>query len=151
MARDYSATYATKAGSRSASSNSDSNVLGRGIRVRGRLNGASDLRIDGEVEGDVSVGGSLELGEGATINGNVAAKSVVIDGALTGDVQAEGTVTIRANARVSGNMNGAEISLEEGAAFTGRIEADFELPDGLAAGVGPRGVGAEGRRNARGR
>jgi len=125
---------------RGTSSISDANVLGKSLRVRGRLSGEGDLRIEGEIEGEVRVSGALELCDGGSVSGNVAARSVMIEGSLTGDVAAEGAVLIRAGARVTGNMNGAEVSLEEGAAFTGRIEADFELPDGLAGGgAGPRG------------
>ena len=149
MARDFAGSKST---SRNASSSavaaSEPNVLGPGIKVRGRLSGTGDLRVEGELEGDVRVGGALELGQAGAINGNVAAGSVVIDGALTGDVEAEGAVHIRAGARVSGNMNGAEVALEEGAAFTGRIEAAFELPDGLGgttAPAGRRGSSARGR------
>ena len=62
MARDFGGSKSTSR----ATSSSDSNVLGRGIRVRGRVNGAGDLRVDGEIEGDVRVSGSLELGSGAS-------------------------------------------------------------------------------------
>jgi hypothetical protein len=62
-----------------------------------------------------------------------------LPGSLSGDVDSQGSVVIRSGARVAGNMSGSEVSLEEGAAFSGRIEADFELPDGLAAGDGPAG------------
>jgi cytoskeletal protein CcmA (bactofilin family) len=153
MARDFTAreTGGSKSTSRNAASSalaaSEPNVLGQGMRVRGRLSGTGDLRVDGEIEGDVRVGGSLELGQTGVISGNVAARAVTIDGALTGDVEAEGAVHIRAGARVSGNMNGAEVALEEGAAFTGRIEAAFELPDGLGGVVAPAGRrGANARR-----
>ena len=53
---------------------------------------------------------------------------MLVGGALTGDVAATGAVVIRATARVEGNMSGAEVSLEEGASFSGRIEAEFDLP-----------------------
>lgn len=143
MARDFGNTKSNARSSSMASSRGgDPNVLGRGVRIRGRLSGEGDLRIDGEIDGDVKVGGSLELGQTATVSGNLTAKSVVIDGSLTGDVESQGPVVIRSSARVAGNMSGSEIALEEGAAFSGRIEADFELPDGLMAGGG----GPAGRR-----
>lgn len=148
MSRDF-------AGSKSNARNSsahDLNVLGRGMRVRGRLSGAGSLRIEGEIEGDVQLGGALELGSSGTVTGNVQANSVVIEGALTGDVESGGAVVIRAGARVSGNMNGAEVALEEGASFSGRIEADFELPDGLGSAGGSANAGKRGGRpGARGR
>jgi len=136
MSRDFATSKSARSTSSSAK---EPNILGSGLRVRGRLTGAGDLRIEGEIEGDVKVGGALELGEGASVTGNISARSVVVDGSLTGDVNAEGAVVIRASARVSGNMNGSEIALEEGASFTGRIEAAFELPDGLMIGSGTAG------------
>lgn len=102
-------------------------VLGRGARVRGRVNGEGDLRIEGRVEGDVTITGELSIEEGGAVAGEIDAGAVVIAGELTGDVAARGPVTIRATARVEGNMGGSEVSLEEGASFSGRIEADFEL------------------------
>lgn len=136
MSRGFSPS---KSSSKSASYGRELNVLGQGLKVRGRLTGDGDLRIEGEIEGDVKLSGDLELSSKGLIAGNVSAKSVTIEGALTGDVDAETAVAIRAGARVSGNMSGTEISLEEGATFSGRIEADFELPDGLMAGAGPAG------------
>ena len=75
--------------------------------------------------------GPLEIDATGTVAGSVDAAEVTIDGALTGDVTSRGRVAIRAGAQVEGNMAGSEIALEEGATFSGRIDADFELPDGL--------------------
>jgi cytoskeletal protein CcmA (bactofilin family) len=110
----------------------EASVLGRGARVRGRVGGEGDLRVEGHVEGDVRLTGELSIEDGGAITGDVEASSVVIAGALTGDVAARGSVTIRATARVEGSMGGAEVSLEEGASFTGRIEAEFDLPAELS-------------------
>ncbi len=112
---------------------STASVLGPATRVRGRVQGEGDLRIEGRVEGDVNVSGELTIEEGAAVEGEVGAASVVIGGALSGDVSSRGPVAIRATAKVSGNMGGSEVSIEEGASFVGRIEADFDLPEGLVA------------------
>ncbi|MRG92777.1 bactofilin family protein [Polyangium spumosum] len=109
-------------------------VLGRGTRVRGRVMGEGDLRVEGHVEGGVSLTGELVIEEGAEVSGDVEAAVVTIAGTLTGDVAARGPVAIRASAKVSGNLGGAEVSLDEGAEFSGRIEADFELPAELQGG-----------------
>jgi cytoskeletal protein CcmA (bactofilin family) len=120
------------------------NVLGPSLKVRGRLSGEGDLRIEGTVEGDVRVTGTLDIDGKGSVDGNVNARAVTLSGALTGDVHAEGEVAILAGARVIGNMHGAEISLEEGATFSGRIDAEFELPDGM--GGGAVGRATRGRR-----
>lgn len=103
-------------------------VLARGTRVRGRIRGDGDLRIEGNIEGDVAVSGDLTIDDGAAVKGDVQAASVTVGGELTGDVTARGAVVIRATARVAGTMGGSEVSLEEGASFDGRIEAEFDLP-----------------------
>lgn len=107
-------------------------VVGRTTRVRGRVHGAGDLRVEGQIEGDVRVSGELAIDEGAQITGDVDANGVTIHGALTGDVSARGAVVIGATARVFGDLGGSEVSLEEGAIFAGRIEAEFELPPELS-------------------
>jgi cytoskeletal protein CcmA (bactofilin family) len=107
-------------------------VLGRGARVRGRVGGNGDLRVEGQIEGDVAIGGELTIEEGAAVTGDVGASAVVIAGALTGDVAARGAVAIRATAKVAGNMGGAEVSLDEGASFHGRIDAEFDMPAELS-------------------
>lgn len=110
-------------------------VLGRGTRVRGRIQGDGDLRVEGAVEGNVSVSGELFIDEGAEVQGNVDAAVVTISGALTGDVSSRGGVVVRSSAKVSGNLGSPEVSLDEGAEFSGRIDADFELPAELLSGL----------------
>ena len=109
-------------------------VLGRGTRVRGRVRGEGDLRVEGAIEGDVNVTGELLIDESADVQGNVEAAVVTISGTLTGDVTARGGVVVRSSAKVSGNLGSPEVSLEEGAEFSGRIDADFELPAELLDG-----------------
>jgi cytoskeletal protein CcmA (bactofilin family) len=114
--------------SRTSETSESTSVLGRGARVRGRVSGDGDLRVEGQIEGDVMLSGELSIDETGSITGDVDAASVTIAGALQGNVAARGAVTIRAGAKVEGNMGGAEVSLEEGASFAGRIEAEFDLP-----------------------
>lgn len=120
-------------------SDATESLLGRGTRVRGRIHGEGALRIEGAVEGDVQVGGDLEIDEGGSVAGEVEAGAIVIAGQLTGDVAARGAVTLRATARVQGDLAGTEVILEEGAVYAGRIEAEFDLPAELSARPAGRG------------
>jgi len=114
--------------SRTSETSEAASVLGRGARVRGRVSGDGDLQVEGQIEGDVTLSGELSIDEAGSITGDVDAAAVTIAGVLQGNVASRGAVTIRAGAKVEGNMGGAEVSLEEGASFVGRIEAEFDLP-----------------------
>jgi cytoskeletal protein CcmA (bactofilin family) len=107
-------------------------VLGTNVRIRGRISGDTDLTILGSVEGDIAVRGDLSIGDGAHVDSEVIeAHGVSIAGEVTSNVAATGPVRLGATARVRGNLKGSEISIEDGAQFAGRIEADFELPAAL--------------------
>ena len=61
-------------------------VLASGATVRGRVTGEGDLRIHGDVEGDVAVRGAVVVAEGGSVRGD----------ALEGhDVTIEGDVSAR--------------------------------------------------------
>jgi cytoskeletal protein CcmA (bactofilin family) len=110
-------------------------VLGERVRIRGRISGEGDLSILGHVEGDVVVRGDLTIGEHARLESErLEAQAVSISGEVEGDVNATGPVRLRPTARVRGDIKGSEVSIEEGAQFAGRIEADFELPASLGSG-----------------
>ena len=117
--------------SKGAARDTAESVLARGARVRGRVSGEGSLRVEGQIDGDVTVTGDLAIHQGGGVKGDVDAHSVTIEGALEGDVAARGPVAIRSSAKVRGHMGGAEVSLEEGAQFNGRIEAEFDLPSEL--------------------
>jgi cytoskeletal protein CcmA (bactofilin family) len=118
-------------------------IIGRTTRVRGRVSGDGDLLIEGNVEGDIAVGGDLTIAEGGRATSSIEAGAVTLRGELEGNVQARGVVRIEASARVRGDIQGESVALEEGAEFTGRLDAAFELPAELG---GSSGGDARGRR-----
>ena len=107
--------------SRTSETSDSTSVLGRGSRVRGRVSGDGDLRVEGQIEGDVTLSGELAIDETGSVTGDIDAASVSIAGVLQGNVTSRGAVMIR-----------AEVTLEEGASFAGRIEAEFDLPAELS-------------------
>jgi cytoskeletal protein CcmA (bactofilin family) len=111
----------------------DGSTIGSGTRIRGRVTGDGDLVVAGHVEGDIHVRGDVLIADGATCTSNIEGFEVTVAGTLSGDVLASGAITIGPTARVRGNVSakGGAISIEDGASFAGRVDCEFELPDGL--------------------
>jgi cytoskeletal protein CcmA (bactofilin family) len=106
-------------------------VLGPGLTVVGRVRGEGDLRVQAQVSGDITVAGVLQLDEMASVTGNVEADALRLSGSLRGDAKVRRAVTINATGRLHGDVTAAELTLEEGASFDGRVDAQFDLPEPL--------------------
>lgn len=111
------------------SSRSVEGVIGPHLVVRGRLDGKGDLRVEGVLEGELDLEGTLSVGTDGTIVGPVRAHSVEIAGEVHGHVLAEDTVAIRAGGRVQGDVRARRIAIDDGAALHGGIEMEFELEE----------------------
>lgn len=120
---------------RSSRQSSEESRIDATATVRGRVRGDGDLIVLGSIEGDISIGGSLTVGEGARIvtKGPVEADTIEIAGALEAEVRAKGTVRIVRGGKLRGNVSGQDFVLEDGAEFAGHLAADFALPAELTA------------------
>lgn len=111
--------------------NGGESVIGRNTRVRGRVTGEGDLRIEGHLEGDITLRGDLTIAEGGRATSAVDAEAVTVGGELDGDVRASGLVHLESGARVRGDIQGDGVAIDEGAELSGQLIADFELPTEL--------------------
>lgn len=104
-------------------------VIGKAIRVKGRVNGAEDVVLHGQVEGSVFLGDhQLTIEAAALVDGDVEAKRVVVRGEHAGSTLAREQLRLDGSARVLGDVRTPVLVVQDGAKFKGRIEMPFELP-----------------------
>jgi cytoskeletal protein CcmA (bactofilin family) len=100
-----------------------SSYLSAGLRINGEISGNEDLKLDGKVEGLVSIGGfRLTLGPTARLDGGIVAREAIISGEVHGDISAFDRIEVAKSASIIGDLSTTKILIEEGAYFKGGIE-----------------------------
>jgi cytoskeletal protein CcmA (bactofilin family) len=107
-------------------------TIGPRTRLRARVHGDGDLALEGQLEGNVALGGKLTVHEGGSVKGETQANEVLVAGELEGPVKSEGALHVSATGKVNGVVRVAALSLEDGARFHGEVHASFDLPAELA-------------------
>jgi cytoskeletal protein CcmA (bactofilin family) len=97
-------------------------VIGRGVRIRGRVTGDADLTIEGHVEGEVAVSGEVTIEAGGLVGANVNARVIVVRGAVRGDLTAEDLVRLEDGARVVGDLRAPRIAIMKGGLVKGLVQ-----------------------------
>ena len=107
-------------------------VLGEGVTWKGDLSGSGGIRIEGALEGNITLRGLLVVGEtGRVTCDHLKAKVVIIAGAVRGDITAE-KVEIRSTGRVWGDVVTAGFATEEGAFLRGQIRMEEKIDPVMA-------------------
>ena len=93
------------------------------LTVTGTVKGTSQAREifanNAKIEGDVRSDGTVKVGNGTVIIGNVYATSAAIGGAIKGDIDVHGPVVVDSTAVVKGNIKSKSVQINNGAAIEG--------------------------------
>lgn len=95
-------------------------LLGRGTRFEGKLHFEGRVRIDGAFSGEVRSDGVLVVGEGASVEAEIAIGTLIVKGgALKGNVRARDAIELHVPSQVNANLRAPEIYIARGVHFTG--------------------------------
>jgi cytoskeletal protein CcmA (bactofilin family) len=97
--------------------------LGPGLEIKGELIGREDLKLEGKIEGTISLGGHrLNVGSTAHIHADIVAREVVIAGEVIGNVNAIDRIELKKGGSIVGDLTTGRLVIEDGAFFKGAIE-----------------------------
>lgn len=102
----------------------DGNVTCNGkMTVTGSIVGntrSSEFFADSaKIEGEISTSGTVKIGLGSVVIGNISATSAVIAGAIKGDIDVQGPVVVDTSAVVMGNIKSRSVQINNGAVIEG--------------------------------
>lgn len=100
-------------------------LIGEGTVIVGEVRFADGLRIDGEVQGNVTSVGEgrtlLVISEKARVHGKVRAGHVIINGSISGPVVAEDLLELQPKARIVGDVKYEALEMHQGATIHGEL------------------------------
>ena len=97
--------------------------IGAGLKIRGELSGSSDLFIDGDVQGKISLAGSrVTVGAKGSVQADIEASDIVIEGNVQGNLKARESVRLGGSSKVQGSIVTPRISIDDGARLRGKVE-----------------------------
>jgi len=107
-------------GNKSSVSDGNSiNLIGNGTVITGNIQSDGDVRIDGNLNGDISISGKLVVGPMGYIKGNVICQNADVSGEIEGQITVAELLSLKANAKLLGDIITSKISIEPSATFTG--------------------------------
>ena len=93
--------------------------MGKDVEIKGDIRFEGSGRIDGKVEGKITVKGSVIFGEGAVISSEVEGDTVIVGGKVTGKITARKMIQFLRTSLFTGEVVTASLQIEEGAQFNG--------------------------------
>lgn len=119
-------------------------LLGKGSEFDGKLTFEGQVRIDGKFSGQIFTKDVLVIGDGARVNAEVTAGTVIVHGVVEGNIKATQVVELHQPARVKGNIETPALAMDRGVIFEGSMKMENLAKGAGAAGPAPAPVAAAG-------
>jgi cytoskeletal protein CcmA (bactofilin family) len=97
-----------------------------GTRIKGEVTGATELWIEGEIEGTVRVESTVVVGAEGVVKGPITGRLVRVAGKVIGNVRGTDRVEVGAAAVLEGDISAPRVVIAEGAFFKGMVEMQGE-------------------------
>jgi cytoskeletal protein CcmA (bactofilin family) len=98
-------------------------VIGRGLTIRGDVQGEQNLQVWGCLEGNVFLTGDVTIAAGAEVQADISATRIIVAGDVTGNLLAAEKVEVLPTGKVRGNIQTKGLVIYDGASLTGEVRA----------------------------
>ncbi|MCH7513469.1 MAG: polymer-forming cytoskeletal protein [Bacteroidetes bacterium] len=96
-----------------------SNIIGKGTMVEGNLETYGNIRVEGQVIGNIKTKSKVALGQSSRVEGNILAQNAEVAGEVSGTVEVTELLLLKSTAVISGDIITNKLIVESGATFNG--------------------------------
>ncbi len=93
--------------------------------VEGTIRTDHDLRVEGSVSGTIQCEGVLMVAEGALVDAEIDAASIIVAGEMSGTIRCRGRLEIQSSGIVRGDVQTGALVIHEGARYEGQIAMEM--------------------------
>lgn len=99
--------------------NQSINIISEGTIIKGDIAANGDIRIDGELVGNINAKGRLVIGPKGKVEGEIDCNNIEVSGYIKGKVKVAELLTMKSSAKIYGDIIAGKLSVEPGSLFTG--------------------------------
>lgn len=105
------------------------NIIGSGTTIKGDIESAGDVRIDGTLKGSLNTKGKLVVGPTGLVDGEVFCQHADISGSVKGRLTVSELLSLKSTSKFDGDIISNKLSIEPGAVFTGTCSMGAVIKD----------------------
>ena len=113
-----------------SSKSEETTIISRGVKIEGKVTSSGNIRIDGEIQGDIFSESNISIGEDAKVNGQINANVITIGGKVSGIVRAKDKLLLDSKSNLKGDIYTKNLVIEEGAKFDGKSKTGDSIDIG---------------------
>jgi cytoskeletal protein CcmA (bactofilin family) len=112
------------------SKSEESTIISRGVKIEGKITSSGNIRIDGEIQGDIFSESNITIGEVAKVKGQINANIITIGGKVSGIVRAKDKLILDSKSNLKGDIFTKNLVIDEGAKFDGKCNTGGSIDIG---------------------
>jgi len=97
----------------------DTTIISSGVKIEGTVTTNGNIRVDGEIKGDIISENNITVGESGSVNGKINASVISIGGTVTGSLEAKEKLTLTSRGKINGDIIVKAFVIEDGGLFNG--------------------------------
>ncbi len=113
-----------------SSKSEETTIISRGVKIEGKITSSGNIRIDGEIQGDIFSESNITIGEDAKVNGQINANVITIGGKVSGIVRTKDKLILDSKSNLKGDIFAKILVIEEGAKFDGECNTGGSIDIG---------------------